>query len=77
MLLGLSGMFLALGMIILAMSIGSGTMRLGCVFVMFRRLVVVFFHGVSSLLSEECRHHEYGPQSGIRNPAMMVKQKQL
>jgi hypothetical protein len=55
MLLGLRGMFLALCMVILAMSVGSGTMRLRCVFVLLRRLVVIFLHGVFSLLAEECR----------------------
>jgi hypothetical protein len=55
MLLGLRGMFLALGMVILAMSVGSGAMRLRCVFVLLSRLVVILFHGVFSLLAEECR----------------------
>jgi hypothetical protein len=55
MLLGLRRMFLALGMVILAMSVGSGTMRLRCVFVLLRRLVVIFFHGVFPLSAEECR----------------------
>jgi hypothetical protein len=54
-LLGLRGMFLALGVVILAMSVGGGTMRLRCVFVLLRRLVVIFFHGVFSLLAEEGR----------------------
>ena len=55
MLLGLGGVLLALGMVILAMRIGSSTMGLRCGFVMFRRLVVIFLHGVFSLLAEECR----------------------
>ena len=53
MLLGLRGMFLALGVVVFAMSIGGGTMGLRCVFVMFRRFVVCFFHGVFSLLAEK------------------------
>src|SRR5271170_6454990 len=44
MLLGLGGVLLALGMVILAMRIGSSTMGLRCGFVMFRRLVVCVFH---------------------------------
>jgi hypothetical protein len=55
MLLSLRGMFLALGMVILAVGVGGSAMRLRCGFVMFRRLVVFVFHGVSSLLAEECR----------------------
>ena len=55
MLLGLAGIFLALGMVILAVRVGRCAMRLRCGFVMFRRLVVFVFHGVSSLLAEEYR----------------------
>jgi hypothetical protein len=43
-LLGLVRMFLALGVVIAAMSRGRGTMRLRSGFVMFRRLVVCVFH---------------------------------
>jgi hypothetical protein len=35
--------------------VGGSAMRLGCVFVLFRRLVVFFLHGVFSLLAEESR----------------------
>ena len=62
MLLGLGGVLLALGMVILAMSVGSGAMRLRCVFVLLRRLVVIFFHAVFSLLAEECRLRVQRPQ---------------
>src|ERR1700722_12134688 len=48
-------MLLALDVVIFAMGIGSGTMRLRCVFVLFRRLVVFVLHGDFSLLAEECR----------------------
>ena len=57
MLLGLGGIFLALGMVILAVRVGGCAMRLRCGFVMFRRLVMIFSHGVFSLLAEECRLH--------------------
>jgi hypothetical protein len=56
-LLSLRGMFLALDMVITAVSIGSGPMGLRCVVVLFRRLVVFFLHSVFSLLAEECRLH--------------------
>jgi hypothetical protein len=47
MLLGLGGMFLALGVIVLAVRIGGGTMGLRCGLVMFRRFVVCLFHLIS------------------------------
>jgi hypothetical protein len=47
MLLGLAGMFLALGVIVLAVRIGGGTMGLCCGLVMFRRFVVCVFHVIS------------------------------
>jgi hypothetical protein len=43
-LLGLGRVILALGMIIPAVSVGSGPMGLCCRFVVFRRLVVCVFH---------------------------------
>src|SRR5580700_1699805 len=43
-LLGLGGMFLALGVVVAAVSRGCGTMRLCRGFVMFRRRVVCVFH---------------------------------
>ena len=55
MLLGLRRMFLALGMVILAVRISGSAMRLRCGFVMLGRLVVRVFHGVFSLLADECR----------------------
>jgi hypothetical protein len=48
LLLRLRGMFFALGMFIFAVSIGSGAMRFGCGFVMFRCLIVFVFHEVFS-----------------------------
>jgi hypothetical protein len=64
MLLSLGGMFLALGMVILAVGVGGSAMRLRCGFVMFRRLVVFAFHGVSSLLPKNVgsRAHGASPQ---------------
>src|ERR1700674_5112739 len=64
MLLSLRGMFLALGMVILAVGVSGSAMRLRCGFVMFRRLVVFVFHGVSSLLAENVgsRAHGASPQ---------------
>jgi hypothetical protein len=47
MLLGLGGMFLALGVIVLAVRISGGTMGLRCGLVMFRRFVVCVFHVIS------------------------------
>jgi hypothetical protein len=69
MLLSLLGMFLALGMVILAVGVGGSAMRLRCGFVMFRRLVVFVFHGVSSLLAENVGSGAHGaspqhPQPG-------------
>ena len=55
MLLGLRRMFLALGMVVLAVRISRSAMRLRCGFVMLGRLVVRVFHGVFSLLADECR----------------------
>ena len=52
MLLGLRGMFLALGMIILTMRVGCGAMRLRRVFVLLRRLVVIFFHDLFPWFAE-------------------------
>lgn len=43
-LLGLGRIFLALGVVVTAVSRGRGTMRLCCGFVMFRCLVVCVFH---------------------------------
>ena len=43
MLLSTCGVFLALGMVTLAMMFGGGTVRLGGVFVMFGCLVVLVF----------------------------------
>ena len=43
-LLGLGCVLLALGMIVLAVSFGGGTMRLCRRLVMFRRLIVCVFH---------------------------------
>ena len=69
MLLSLRGMFLALGMVIIAVGVGGSAMRLRCGFVMFRRLVVFVFHGVSSLLAENVGSGAHGaspqhPQPG-------------
>jgi hypothetical protein len=69
MLLSLRGMFLALGMVILAVGVGGSAMRLCSGFVMFRRLVVFVFHGVSSLLAEAVGYRAHGaspqhPQPG-------------
>jgi hypothetical protein len=78
MLLSLRGMFLALGMVILAVGVGGSAMRLRCGFVMFRRLVVFVFHGVSSLLAEECRlSSTWCLSRSIHNPAMVVEQRKV
>jgi hypothetical protein len=75
MLLSLGGMFLALGMVILAVGVGGSAMRLRCGFVMFRRLVVFVFHGVSSLLAEGMSAPEHMvPLRSIHNQAMVVEQ---
>ena len=55
MLLSLRGMFLALGMVILAVGVGGSAMRLRCGFVMFRRLVVRVFHFKFLMLADEFR----------------------
>src|ERR1700684_2874828 len=55
MLLGLRGMLLAFRMLILAVRVGGSPMRLSRGFVMFRRLVVFFFHAFSHCWAEECR----------------------
>ena len=47
-LLGLRRVFLALGVVVPAVSLGGGTMRLCRGFVKFRRLVVSVFHIVVS-----------------------------
>jgi hypothetical protein len=52
MLLGLRGMFLALGMIILAVRFGGSAVRLRCGFVLFCCLVVSVLHDIFSLLAE-------------------------
>jgi hypothetical protein len=51
-LLGLGGVLLALGMVVLAVRFGNGTMGLCCGFVRFRRLVVRVFHVVSLVVRQ-------------------------
>src|SRR4029077_19717457 len=78
MLLSLRGMFLALGMVILAVGVGGSAMRLRCGFVMFRRLVVFVLHGVSFIASRRMSAAaNVVPHSGIHNPAMVVKQRKV
>jgi hypothetical protein len=52
-LLGLGRVLLALGMVILPVRFGSGTVGLCCGFVMFRRAVVCIFHVDFSCWSEK------------------------
>ena len=54
-LLGLVRVLFALGVVILAVRIGSGTMGLRRGFVMLRRLVVGFFHSDFSCLADKFR----------------------
>jgi hypothetical protein len=63
MLLGLGGMFLALGVIVLAVRIGGGTMGLRCGLVMFRRFVVCVFH----LISRRWPKNIGAPSSGLKS----------
>ena len=78
MLLSLRGMFLALGMVILAVGVSGSAMRLRCGFVMFRSLVVFVFHGVSSLLAERMSATAHMvPLRSIHNPAMVVEQRNV
>jgi hypothetical protein len=55
MLLGLSGVFLALGMVVLAVRLGSRPMRLRRGLVMFRRLIVCVLHFDFLVLAERFR----------------------
>jgi hypothetical protein len=69
MLLSLRGMFLALGMVILAVGVGGSAMRFRCGFVVFRCLVVVFLHGVFLNISRRMSAaSDMVPHNGIHNP---------
>ena len=75
MLLSLRGMFLALGMVILAVGVGGSAMRLRWGFVMFRSLVVFVFHGCFLIASRRMSAPEHMvPLRSIHNPAMVVEQ---
>jgi hypothetical protein len=63
MLLSLGGMFLALGVVILAVRIGGSAMRLRCGFVMFRRFVVFVLHVVFLIVGRRISVHT--PMSSI------------
>jgi len=54
-LLGFASVLLTLGMVILGVRLGSGTMGLRRRFVMFRRLIVCVFHLDFSLLAGKYR----------------------
>jgi len=62
-LLGLGRMFLALGVVVAAVSRGRGTMRLCCGFVMFRRCVVCIFHVKFSCWPKNLGGLQKAPQS--------------
>jgi hypothetical protein len=64
MLLGLVSVFFALGVVVLAVCIGSGAMGLCCGFVVFRCFVVGVFHVISLLLAEKYRLNRMGLNSG-------------
>jgi hypothetical protein len=55
MLLGLGGVFLAFGMVVLAVRIGCSTMGLCCGLVMFCRLIMCVFHSRFLMLADEFR----------------------
>jgi hypothetical protein len=63
-LLRLAGMLLALRMVILAVSIGSGAVGLRCVFVMLRRFVVCVFHSKFSDWPANCGFRKCALNSG-------------
>jgi len=60
-LLGLGRVLFALGMVVLAVSFGGGTMGLRRGLVMFRRLVVCIFHGDFLVLAETFRQPQRAP----------------
>jgi len=61
-LLSLGSVLFALGMVILAMSLGGCTMGLCSGFVMLRRLVVCVFHFVFSRWPTNCGYTQRRPQ---------------
>jgi hypothetical protein len=64
-LLGLVRIFLALDVVILAVSLGSGTMRLCRGLVMFRRLVVCVLHVVFSCWPKNLGGLQQAPQTWL------------